>query len=168
MRIKVGLYVLAILLYAFANMANASLKIQMKLVDGSGKDIGMIKADDTIYGLILTPKLHDLPPGIHGFHIHEFPFCANHAKAAGGHLDLSDIEQHQGPYEGNSHTGDLPVLIVNARGKATLPVLAPRLKLEQIKGRALMIHVGADNYSDKPEKNGGGGARLACGEIPYY
>ncbi len=29
-----------------------------------------------------------------------------------------------------------------------------------------MIHAGGDNYSDTPEKLGGGGARVACGVIP--
>lgn len=28
-----------------------------------------------------------------------------------------------------------------------------------------MIHAGGDNYSDKPEKLGGGGSRIACGVI---
>ncbi|MRR17699.1 MAG: superoxide dismutase [Cu-Zn] SodC1, partial [Deltaproteobacteria bacterium] len=30
---------------------------------------------------------------------------------------------------------------------------------------SLMIHVGGDNYSDVPEKLGGGGGRLACGVV---
>jgi len=45
-------------------------------------------------------------------------------------------------------------------------VVSPRLKkLDEVKNRALMIHVGGDNYSDKPESLGGGGARYACGVI---
>ena len=47
----------------------------------------------------------------------------------------------------------------------TLNVLAPRIKLEQVHGRSLMIHAGGDNLSDTPEKLGGGGARVACGAI---
>lgn len=47
-------------------------------------------------------------------------------------------------------------------------MLVPRLKLEQIKGHALMIEVGGDNYSDTPMENGGEKGRLACGEIPYF
>jgi len=42
-------------------------------------------------------------------------------------------------------------------------VLAPRLKMTDVKGHALMVHAGGDNYSDNPEKLGGGGARIACG-----
>ena len=44
-------------------------------------------------------------------------------------------------------------------------LLAPRIKLSEIKGRSLMIHAGGDNYSDDPKPLGGGGARVACGVI---
>jgi len=44
--------------------------------------------------------------------------------------------------------------------------LAPRLKLDDIHGRAIMIHAGGDNYSDIPLPSGGGGTRIACGIIP--
>jgi Cu-Zn family superoxide dismutase len=46
-----------------------------------------------------------------------------------------------------------------------MPLLAPRLKLADIKGRSLMIHAGGDNYSDTPAPLGGGGARAACGVV---
>ena len=73
--------------------------------------------------------------------------------------------KHEGP-EGNGHLGDLPVLVVNNDGKATDPVVAPRIKkLSEIEGRALMIHIGGDNMSDSPKPLGGGGDRYACGVI---
>jgi len=53
-----------------------------------------------------------------------------------------------------------------AHGKATLAVLAPRLKAADIAGRSLMIHAGGDNYADHPAKLGGGGARVAFGVVP--
>jgi Cu-Zn family superoxide dismutase len=45
-------------------------------------------------------------------------------------------------------------------------VLAPRRQSADVKGRALMIHVGGDNHADHPAPLGGCGARLACGVIP--
>jgi Cu-Zn family superoxide dismutase len=161
---------LVLLISLAINGAYASIKIPIYRVEGvqQSKSIGTVQADDTIYGLLLTPHLYGLPAGVHGFHIHELPFCHHHAQGAGGHWDPLRTGQHQGPYEGNGHLGDLPVLIVNTQGQAILPVLAPRLKLAQIAGHALMIHAGSDNYSDIPVKLGGGGARLACGAIPYY
>ena len=148
--------------------------IKVNLVDehGIGKDIGTVAASDSKYGLILTPQLNDLPPGLHGFHVHEKPDCSHAMKdgkavpalAAGGHYDPAGAGKHEGPY-GNGHLGDLPALYVASDGKATLPVLAPRLKVADIKGRSLMIHTGGDNYSDVPAPLGGGGARVACGVV---
>lgn len=64
---------------------------------------------------------------------------------------------------GDGHLGDLPGLVVDAEGKANYAVLAPRLRLSDLKGRAVMIHVGGDNHGDHPMPLGGGGARMAWG-----
>jgi Cu-Zn family superoxide dismutase len=61
--------------------------------------------------------------------------------------------------------GDLPALEVNDQGEAVKLMLAPHLKLADIKGHTLMIHAGGDNYSDTPKPLGGGGPRVACGVI---
>jgi len=86
------------------------------------------------------------------------------AGAAGGHLDPQGTKRHGEPW-GDGHLGDLPALYVAADGSASNPVLAPRLKLADVKNRALMVHVGGDNHADHPAPLGGGGARMACGVI---
>ncbi|HZA29697.1 MAG TPA: superoxide dismutase [Cu-Zn] SodC [Gammaproteobacteria bacterium] len=148
--------------------------VSMNLIDakGVGKAIGSVKAEPTSSGLLLTPQLSGLPTGLHGFHMHENPDCSAAEKegkkvaglAAGGHYDPAQTGRHEGPYRAG-HAGDLPALYVDQEGKATLSVLAPRLKVADLKGRSLMIHTGGDNYSDQPEKLGGGGARMACGVV---
>ena len=156
----------------------ASLKIPMSAVSASGVDkpIGTVTATETTNGVELMPTLADLPPGPHGFHVHDKPSCAaapdpskGGATAAGfgagGHYDPAQSGKHEGP-EGMGHKGDLPALTVDAKGMATATVIAPHLKLADLAGRSLMIHAGGDNYSDQPEKLGGGGARIACGVIP--
>jgi Cu-Zn family superoxide dismutase len=128
-----------------------------------GTKIGNVVFEDKEYGLLITPKLAGLPAGIHGFHIHEHPDCGDHAMKAGEHLDPATTKSHQGPF-GQGHLGDLPILVVDEKGSATHPVLAPRLKTQDIQGHSIMIHAGGDNYSDNPPL-GGGGARIACGKI---
>ena len=65
-----------------------------------------------------------------------------------------------------SPSRSLPALVVNNDGKATDAVIAPRLKsLDEVKDKALMVHVGGDNMSDQPKPLGGGGERYACGVI---
>lgn len=150
------------------------MTITINLIDqeGVGQEIGTITAEDTEYGLLLTPNLTNIPAGVHGFHLHENPSCDPGVKdgeitpglAAGGHYDPDETGSHEGPYE-EGHLGDLPVLIANEDEVATLPILAPRLSQSDLKGRSVMIHMGGDNYSDEPEKLGGGGARLACGVV---
>jgi Cu-Zn family superoxide dismutase len=140
---------------------------------GAGEQIGQVSVRQTEHGLVFTPDLKNLKPGVHGFHIHENASCAPSEKdgkvtpagAAGGHLDPNKTGKHGFPW-GNGHLGDLPALYVQADGSASTPVLAPRLKsLDQIKGRALMIHEGGDNHSDHPAPLGGGAGRFACGVI---
>ena len=148
--------------------------VEMHRIDHGdiGKPIGTITASASSYGTILTPDLRGLTPGLHGFHVHENPDCGPSEKndemvpglAAGGHYDPAGTGKHEGPY-GDGHLGDLPALYVDTDGKATHPVLAPRLRLSDLRGRAFIIHVGGDNYSDHPNKLGGGGARVACGVI---
>ncbi len=139
---------------------------------GIGVEVGSIQLEDTQYGLLLTPNLNSVMPGLHGFHIHENPACGAKPKegrfvgglAAGGHFDPEGTGFHAGPY-GDGHLGDLPPLYVAQDGSATTPVLAPRLSVEQISQRSIMVHMHGDNFSDTPAKLGGGGPRVACGVI---
>ena len=139
---------------------------------GAGQAIGTVFLDDTADGLRLRTELKGLKPGPHGFHVHENGDCGPGMKdgemaaglAAGGHFSPHGSKQHEGPH-GDGHLGDLPLLMADANGNADKTLTAPRLKVAAIKGRALMIHAGGDNYSDKPEPLGGGGARVACGVI---
>ncbi|GGY24251.1 superoxide dismutase family protein [Paludibacterium paludis] len=148
-----------------------SLEIFTLTPSGPGQSLGVVEYEDNPYGLLLTPRLSGLPPGIHGFHVHDKPSCearevngvATPGSAAEGHWDPDNTGLHLGPYTPGGHRGDLPALYVDASGKASYPVLAPRLKAADLKGHSLMIHAGGDNHSDHPAKLGGGGARLACG-----
>jgi Cu-Zn family superoxide dismutase len=159
-----------------AQAADKSVVVPMTLVtaNGTGAPVGKVTVSETAGGLVFTPDLKGLPPGEHGFHLHEKPSCAPGEKdgkvgaaiAAGGHYDPEHTGKHEGPESTMGHEGDLPKITVGADGTDTTAVTAPRLtKLATLKGHALMIHAGGDNYSDKPEALGGGGARIACGVV---
>ncbi|HEU4851935.1 MAG TPA: superoxide dismutase [Cu-Zn] SodC [Telluria sp.] len=162
----------AVLVLACSSAVAADLHVELKMATekGAGASVGHVMVSETQYGLVFTPQLAGLPAGVHGFHVHENPSCDPKEKdgkmtpalAAGGHYDPSGSKRHGTPW-GDGHLGDLPALYVGADGKATTPVLAPRLKMADLKGRALMVHVGGDNHSDHPAPLGGGGARMACG-----
>lgn len=144
-----------------------SITVDLHHITSNDKQVGIgrVTFEDGDYGLLIKPNLHGLPPGLHGFHIHINPDCGNQGLNAGGHLDPAKTGKHLGPYDKAGHLGDLPALFVNKKGQAILPMLAPRLHVRDILNHSVMIHAGADNYADTPEKLGGGGKRIACGVI---
>lgn len=139
----------------------------------SGKSAGVVTISESDYGTVFTPELNGLPAGTHGFHVHSNASCESSIKngniiqggAAGGHYDPKETGKHGFPWTTDNHLGDLPALYVGMDGAANQPVLAPRVKLADVKGRALMVHLGGDNHSDHPKTLGGGGARVLCGVI---
>ena len=171
-KVGIGVFIL-IFVAGFAYADKVEIPIQRTSPTGEGLQIGHVTAEDTPYGLLLTPSIEGLTSGPHGFHIHQNPDCRAIGKggkmvpglAAGGHYDPTGAGKHLGPYQ-EGHLGDLPILWVDSEGKANTPMLAPRVKVSDLMGRSLMIHAGGDNYSDIPKKLGGGGARAACGVVP--
>ena len=141
---------------------------------GPGDSLGTVTIVGAEGGAQFILALHGLPPGPHGFHIHQNGDCGPTvmngvlipAGAAGSHWDPGHSSKHEGP-NGAGHLGDLPVLEANSDGTANQTLTAPRIKnINDLRGHALVIHTGGDNYSDQPVTLGGGGGRLACGSIP--
>lgn len=153
-------------------VASADMMVPMHVVNekGIGASVGQVTISESKYGLVFTPALNGLAPGLHGFHVHQNADCQPKEKdgkmvaalAAGGHYDPEKTNRHGTPW-GDGHLGDLPPLFVDANGNATQPVLAPRLKMADMKGCSVMVHMGGDNHADHPAPLGGGGARMACG-----
>ena len=142
--------------------------VTITAVDAKGVNaaLGTVVVSESKYGLVFTPMLKGLAPGLHGFHLHENPSCAAGVKdgapaaamSAGGHYDPQMSKKHGTPW-GDGHLGDLPPLYVDAAGQAQQAVLAPRLKMSDLSGHSLMLHAGGDNHADMPQTLGGGGAR---------
>lgn len=150
------------------NMAMATT-VTMNLISASGigADAGRILLTDSAEGLMLQTSIKGLPPGEHGFHVHQNPDCNAAPKdgktmagqAAGEHYDPTHKGKHAGP-NGMGHAGDLPRLTVSADGTAIVTVTVARLRLADVKNRALMLHAGRDDYAAAA-----GGERIACGVV---
>ena len=157
-----------------AGAVSAQYRVEMNAIDikGVGAPIGTVEIAQSPQGVTFKPNLKGLPPGEHGFHVHQFGNCGARQKdgrmsageMAGHHYDPKKTKKHEGP-AGGGHLGDVPPLKVDAQGNATTAVNAPRLTLRELRGKSLMIHEGGDNLKDDPKPNGGGGARIACGVI---
>ncbi len=148
-------------------------KVTLNLLDdkGIGAAVGSVTFNDTPGGVEIEPALFGLPPGKHGFHVHEHANCGPAEKdgkmvpglAAGDHLDPKNTRAHRGPEHKDGHLGDLPVLVVEKDGISNARMLVPHLRVADLRGRSLVVHAGGDNYTDTPQPAGGGGARIACG-----
>jgi superoxide dismutase, Cu-Zn family len=58
-----------------AAAATATVTINLISATGVGAPLGTVIFTDSATGLVITPKLSGLPPGEHGFHIHEKGDC---------------------------------------------------------------------------------------------
>jgi superoxide dismutase, Cu-Zn family len=173
---KILLSLACAVLGACATHPDNSVHVAMALTTapGAAASIGEVLIAREGDGVALRLRLHGLPPGPHGFHLHTTASCeaataANGAVApggaAGGHFDPSASGRHMGPM-GQGHLGDLPVLVVGSDGAANQTLHVTRLHSpDEFRGHAFVIHGGGDNYNDLPAPLGGGGARLACGVI---
>ncbi len=165
---------LALVAAAPAMAASVKAELFQATAQGKGVSVGTVSVSDSKSGAMFKVKLHGLPPGQHGFHVHDKGSCdpataadgkVTPAGGAGGHMDPAKAGKHEGP-QGMGHLGDLPFVTVDAKGGAKATLGAPHITdVSQLKGHALMIHAGGDNYADTPAPLGGGGARIACGVL---
>jgi Cu/Zn superoxide dismutase len=121
----------------------------------------------------LTVIVTGLTPGAHGLHLHEVGRCEAPFTGAGGHFDpgprgLSDPDANH-PF----HMGDLPNLVADANGRATLTATTTRVTLSpgplsvfDPDGTAIIIHASPDQGVTGESRSGlSGGARVACGVL---
>jgi Cu-Zn family superoxide dismutase len=144
------------------------------LKDADGNRIGTVKFDDDDDGIHVKvhvdAPLSALSAGFHGFHVHAVGECVAPFTSAGGHFNPGGASH---PH----HAADMPVLLVNADGTAEARFVSDRFTVDQIVGRAVIIHAKPDNYANIPTDRydpdpdamtlatGDAGARQACGLI---
>lgn len=104
-----------------------------------------------------------LTEGMHGFHIHENGDCsAPDASSAGGHFNPNNND-HGARTDSVRHMGDLGNIEADAQGNASVSFTDSVLVFNQIVGKAVIVHSGADDLTSQP--SGAAGSRVACGVI---
>lgn len=105
--------------------------------------------------------------GLKGFHIHEKGDCsAPDATSAGGHFNPNKTKHGVSPAVG--HAGDMGNLAFADSGRAKIDTTFEGLSVSRdapngIVGRAVIVHMQADDLKTDPTGNAGG--RAACGVI---
>ncbi|SDR28099.1 superoxide dismutase family protein [Pseudovibrio sp. Tun.PSC04-5.I4] len=139
--------------------------------DVNGKQVGkVVLVESPSQVLHITAEFDGLPPGVHGFHVHEQGLCEPDFGAAGGHF-APDGHEHGIEVPDGPHAGDMPNLHVPENGKLTVEYFTETLDLapddsESViggPGRAFIVHDSPDDYHSQPTGDAGG--RIACGVI---
>lgn len=117
-------------------------------------------------GILVYAQVSKLPKAtgkcdspILAFHIHSGNSCT------GTESDpFADALSHYNPknYPHPFHAGDLPPLF-SAHGRAVSLVLTDRFHINEIVGRAIIIHASIDDFSSQPAGNAG--EKIVCGVI---
>jgi Cu-Zn family superoxide dismutase len=160
-----------------------------RLRNQAGTTIGTVVFKRSDIGIVGEANVV-LAPGtsFRGFHIHandvdNNPVDGNPADGCVGDFTSVDGHWDVGGHSHGAHTGDLPVLMPNSAGRARTTFSVGAFKPSDIIGRAVVVHVNADNYANIPTRyvsptsppgggadpttlaNGDGGARYGCGVI---
>jgi Cu-Zn family superoxide dismutase len=150
--------------------AAAQKTAKAELHDGQGNSVGTAEFSPAAQGLSIRLNLMNLPPGVHGIHVHAVAKCEGPAfTTAGGHLN-PDMKHHGLENPEGPHAGDMPNVMIAADGTAKATVVAPGVTMGDDPhsifaggGTALVIHASADDMKSDPAGNAG--ARIACGVI---
>ena len=149
---------------AFAASGKADLR-------GTAKDspiTGQVLFEETKGGLKVTADLQGVPPGKHGFHIHENGSCSDEGNAAGGHYNPHGTEHGFLPKDGlkKAHTGDMGNFEAGADGSGHLEVTLKGVTMGEppdgVRGRAIILHEKEDDFG---QPTGNAGKRIGCGVI---
>lgn len=149
---------------AFAASGVANIKGTKEGSALSGKAV----LTDTPEGLKISLNLENVPPGKHGFHIHENGACGDEGKAAGGHYNPDGVPHGLLFKDGfeRAHAGDFGNIEIQPNGSGEFETVVNGLTLmggkHNVAGRSFILHEQEDDFG-QPTGNAGG--RIGCGVI---
>jgi len=131
--------------------------------------VGESVARDVVGGIKITATFTKLPPGKHGFHIHNAGDLRGEGCAgACSHWHAGPHRDH-GPNPKSGHTGDLGNVGLTedkSRTKKTYQYFLADVKVADLWGRSLIVHADEDDLGlgthEDSKTTGHSGARIAC------
>lgn len=148
--------------------AGGTASAEIKLANGNSA--GTVTLTEMAAGVLLKIDLKGLPPGTHGFHVHEAGKCEGDFASAGAIYNPLGAK-HGFVNDEGPMAGDLPNIVAGPDGTARAEMMTAYLHLNRdgdeslfdADGSALVIYDKPDDYQTDPE--GGGDARIGCGII---
>lgn len=114
----------------------------------------------------VSVNLTGVPPGVHGFHVHEKGDCGDAGNAAGGHFNPT-AAAHGAPSTDPHHAGDFGNVTADADGKVNTRFTTRSITVGEgassAVGHAVILHANPDDLQTQPTGNAGG--RIACGVV---
>jgi Cu-Zn family superoxide dismutase len=163
------LAILAAILFALGCAHSKVPSAMATLAPSSGQTAkGTVHFTDAGDGNVeVQVDLTGVPPGTHGFHIHEKGDCGNNGMNAGGHFNPMSMP-HGAPDAQSHHAGDFGNVTADANGEVHTRITTHSISLKSGEttnpiGRAVVLHEKADDLTTQP--TGNAGARIACGVI---
>lgn len=141
--------------YILKRILNSKVAARAEILGLNGicGEVDFYDFDGSTVVLASVHNLPETPTNIYGFHIHENGECVG---------DYSSAGSHYGEGEHPNHKGDMPVLFSND-GDAFLAFYTGRFSVDEVIGRAVIIHSQPDDFTTQP--SGDSGSRIACGII---
>ncbi len=119
--------------------------------------------------VLVQVDIQNAPAGIHAVHIHEKGDCsAADGASAGGHWNPAG-EQHGQFNHDHFHLGDIGNITVGDDGKGSISLATDKWTLggdakSNVRGHAIIVHGGMDDFKTQPTGNAGN--RIGCAVIP--
>jgi len=115
-------------------------------------------------GVEVVVDLTGVPPGVHGFHVHEKGDCGNNAQNAGGHFNPGGMV-HGAPDAVSHHAGDFGNVIADDKGEVHTRLTTHSISIngatDGVVGHAVVLHGNPDDLVSQPAGNAG--PRIGCG-----
>jgi Cu-Zn family superoxide dismutase len=153
---------------------SSTVKTAKATINETGGAQGTVNFEETGSGVHITISLTAVPgDGMHGMHIHATGDCSDsafdggttHHGAAGGHFN-PDMVNHGCPPAAPHHAGDLGNITITG-GAGTLDLMSSDLTVsagtKSVVGKAIILHMSADDCMTQPTGNSGG--RIGCAVI---
>lgn len=114
-------------------------------------------------------SLEGVPPGDHGFHVHEYGDLTNGCMSSGEHFNPTNVKHGD---VNNGHVGDLGNLTADSQGIVRTKIRSKYLKLRgkhSVIGRTIVLHADKDDLGmtthELSDTTGNSGSRIACSII---
>jgi superoxide dismutase, Cu-Zn family len=148
-----------------------TIEVKVPLIDAKGEQVGKATLTQLEKGVKVQVEASGLTPGLHGIHFHENGKCdPTEFTSAGEHFNPE--HKHHGLLNPEGpHAGDMPNLIVDSKGGASMSIFTRLITLRSGQpnsllkdgGTSLIVHEKMDD--EKTDPSGNSGARILCGVI---